>query len=81
MMMNGKLLKSLDELMRNFSIDDLVAGYYSGELLFFFCKIGEMEKAEAIKSIQNNAFLLVKLYSVLGIEPELTEEEIRSRFS
>lgn len=81
MMMNGKLLKSLDELMRNFSIDDLVAGYYSGELLFFLCKIGEMEKATAIKSIQNNAFLLVKLYSVLGIEPELTEEEIRSRFS
>lgn len=81
MMMNGKLLKSLDELMQNFSIDDLVACYYSGELLFFLHKIGEREKAEAIKSVQNNAFLLVKLYSVFGIEPELTEEEIRSRFS
>lgn len=81
MMMNGKLLKSLDELMRNFSIDELVACYYSGELLFFLNSIGESEKAAAIINIPQNAYLLVRLYSVFGIETDLTEEEIRSLFS
>ena len=44
MMMKGKLFNSINELLHNFSIDDLVARYYSGELFFFLQKTGEYEK-------------------------------------
>lgn len=81
MMMNGKLLKSLNELMQNFSIDELVACYYSGELFFFLKKIGEQEKLKSVQNLTNNAYLLVRLYEIFGLAPELTETEIRSRFS
>ena len=27
---------------------------------------------------KNNAFILVKLYEILGIKPELSEEEVRA---
>ena len=49
MMMNGKLLRSVDELLQNFSIDDLVAGLtaeqlvnpgeYDGKAILFMPKI------------------------------------------
>lgn len=81
MMMNGKNIHSLDELMKNFSIDDLIYHYYSGELEIFLTKLGENQKASAVRNIPNNALLLIRLYSIFGIEPELTEEEIRTRFS
>lgn len=81
MMMNGKLLKSLDELTKNFSIDDLVACYYSGELFFFLQKIGEYEKLAALQRVTRNAYLLVQLYELLGLNPELTETNIRRCFS
>lgn len=81
MMMNGKLLQSLDELMQNFSIDELVACYYSGELFFFLEKLGETEKLASLRCMPHNAYLLVRLYELFGLSPELTEMEIRNRFS
>ena len=81
MMMNGKLLKSIEELLQNFSIDDLVACYYSGELFFFLQKIGENEKLAKLQAIFPNGFLTAKLYDLFDLNPEWTEKEIRSRFS
>ena len=54
MMMNGKLLKSIEELLQNFSVDDLVACYYSGELYFFLQKRGECEKLAKLQAIIPN---------------------------
>ena len=81
MFMNGYMLESVDDLKRNFAIDDLIERYYSGELEIFLTKINEHQKASAVENIKNNAFLLIRLYEVFGIEPELTEEEIRNQFS
>ncbi len=81
MMMNGKLLKSIEELLQNFSIDDLVACYYSGELYFFLQKIGESEKLAKLWQIKPNGNLTAQLYDLFDLNPEWTEEEIRSRFS
>lgn len=80
--MNGVAIKSLDELKRNFSIYELVDGYYSGGLEFFLEDIGDTEKCIQIRNIEkNNAYLLIKLYQILGIPVELSEDEIRKTFS
>lgn len=80
-MMNGQAVHTVDELIKNFSIDDLIYCYYTGELEIFLTELQEHEKASALKNIPNNALLLIRLYNIFDIEPELTEEEIRSRFS
>lgn len=80
-MMNGQAVHTVDELLKNFSIDDLIYCYYTGELEIFLTELQEHEKASALKNIPNNALLLIRLYSIFGIEPELTEEEIRNSFS
>lgn len=81
MMMNGKLLHSLNELKQNFSIDDLVACYYSGELLFFLQKLGEYDKLAKLQRITPNGNLTAQLYDLFGLSPALTEAEIRNRYS
>ena len=78
MTMNGKKLRSVSDLKRNFAIDELIDSYYSGELEYFLKETGNLDMLRKIKSIRkNNAFLLVKLYEILGIKPELSEEEVR----
>ena len=77
MMMRGKEISSLRELAANFAIDDLINAYYTGELEFFLRRCGEDNKADAIGDIQQNAYLLVRLYEILDLDPKLTEEEIR----
>lgn len=77
MMMRGKEVCSLRELAANFAIDDLINAYYSGELDFFLRKCGEDNKANVLDDIPQNAYLLVRLYEVLDLDPKLTEEEIR----
>lgn len=77
MIMQGKELKSVAELKQNFSIDELIYYYYSGELEIWLIQISETEKAEKLKSFQNNAYLLVQIYEVLEIKAELTDEQIR----
>ena len=79
MTMNGKKLRSVSDLKRNFAIDELIDSYYSGELEYFLKETGNLDMLRKIKSIRkNNAFLLVKLYEILGIKPELSEEEVRA---
>ena len=77
MMMRGKEVSSLWELAANFAIDDLINVYYTGELEFFLRKCGEDNKANALGDIPQNAYLLVRLYKILDIEPDLTEDQIR----
>ena len=79
MTMNGKKLRSVGDLKINFAIDELIDSYYSGELEYFLKETGNLDMLRKIKSIRkNNAFLLVKLYEILGIKPELSEEEVRN---
>ena len=81
MMMNGKLIHSIRELKQNFSIDDLVACYYSGELFFFLQKSGKYDKLTRLQRITGNGNLTAQLYDLFDLNPEWTEEEIRRRFS
>ena len=77
MMMRGKEISSLRELAANFAIDDLINVYYTGELEFFLRRCGEDNKANALGDIPQNAYLLVRLYEILDLNPKLTEEDIR----
>ncbi len=82
MFMNGEYLLSIDDLKRCFSIEELIYSYISGELEIWLRKIGEDEKAEQIRSVpENNALLLIRLYSILELPYEYSEEKIRSDFS
>ena len=79
MTMNGKKLMSVNDLKKNFAIDELIDSYYSGELEYFLKETGNLDMIRKIRNIRkNNAFLLVKLYEMLGIKPELSEEEVRA---
>lgn len=78
MIMNGEHIENLDDLKRCFSIDELLYSYYNGELEAFLEKAGEHDKAEELRHInKNNALLLIRLYSVLGLNFEDSEEKIR----
>lgn len=77
MIMNGEKLCTIADLKRCFSIDELIYSYYSGELEIWLKKIGETEKSGQVGNIVNNALLLVRLYQVLGLEYEMSEESIR----
>lgn len=79
MTMNGKKLKSVNDLKRNFAIDELIDSYYSGELEYFLKETKNFDMVRKIRNIpKNNAFLLVRLYEIFGIKPELSEEEVRA---
>lgn len=78
MFMNGEYVKTIEDLKRCLSLEELVYNYYSGELEIWLRKIGEAEKAEQLCHIpKNNAYLLVQLYTIFGWNPELSDEEIR----
>lgn len=80
-MMNGEYLKTLKDLKRFFCIDELIYDYISGELEIWLRKIGETEKAEKVSKISKvNAYILLRLYEILDLNPDLSEEEIHSRF-
>lgn len=82
MLMNGEYLETLQDLKRCFCIDELIYSYYNGELEIFLDKIGENEKAEQIRNIpENNALLLIRLYEILGLQYEDSEEKIRSDYA
>lgn len=82
MLMNGEYLETLQDLKRCFCIDELIYSYYNGELEIFLDKIGENKKAEQIRNIpENNALLLIRLYGILGLHYEDSEERIRSDYA
>lgn len=79
MLMNGEHLTSMDDLMRCFSLEELLYSYYNGELEFFLDRIGEHEKVGQLRCItEHNALLLIRLYALLGLRFEETEEQIRN---
>ena len=78
MFMNGEYVKTIEDLKRCLSLEELVYNYYSGELEIWLRKIGETEKADQLQQIEkNNAYLLLQLYAIFGWNPELSEEELR----
>lgn len=82
MLMNGEYLENLNDLKRCFCIDELIYDYISGELEIWLRKIGETEKADKVSKISKvNACILIQLYEILDLNPELSEEEIRSIFT
>ena len=82
MLMNGEHLETLQDLKRCFCIDELIYNYGSGELEIWLRKIGETEKADRISKISKvNAYILLRLYEILELNPELSEEDIRSHFT
>lgn len=73
--------KTYDDMMRKFSIDELIYIYYTGELEIFLRRIEKYGEAEAIASLNTrNAFILVELYKILGLAPNMTEDEIKRSF-
>lgn len=81
MIMNGTEISCLTELKQNFSIDELVYSFYSGELKIWLRKIGENTLADKISEISYNGYVLENLYRLFCIDPDLTESEVRSLFS
>ena len=77
--MNGKKLRSVSDLQRNFAIDELIDSCYSGELEYFLKETQNLDMVRRIRNIpKNNAFLLVRLYEILGIKPKLSKEKVRA---
>ena len=69
MFMNGEYVKTIEDLKRCLSLEELVYNYYSGELEIWLRKIGETEKADQLQHIQkDNAYLLVQLQYLDGIQ-------------
>lgn len=82
MLMNGEILTSLNDLKRCFCIDELIYNYGSGELEIWLKKIGETKKAKKVEAIPKvNAYILLRLYEILDLNPDLSEEEIRRLFN
>lgn len=78
MQMNGEFLFSITDLKRSFSIDELLYSYESGELEIWLRQIGEIERAKQVHQIAKmNAYILLQLYEILQIDPNLSEEEVR----
>lgn len=73
MIMRGEKVSSLDELKQNFSIDELIYCLYSGELEIWLRQIGECDMADKLLTIPRNAYLLVELYKLLGIDLNTTD--------
>lgn len=79
MLMNGEYLETLQDLKRCFSMEELLYSYESGGLEIWLERIGETERAEKIRRIQKtDAFTLIEIYKILGLNPHLSEEEIRA---
>lgn len=82
MLMNGEYLETLQDLKRCFCIDELIYNYGSGELEIWLRKIGETEKAKSVSRISKfNAYILLRLYEIFDLNPDLSEGEIRSLFN
>lgn len=80
MVMNSNVIGSLNELKQNFSIDELVYCFYSGELEIWLRKIGENTLADKVSEIPYNGFVLENLYRIFGLNPSLTESEVRAEY-
>ena len=78
MLMNGKEIKSLEDLKINFNTTDLVKNFQSDELSKWLLSIGYVDKSAPVDNLsENESMLLTKLCEILEINPNLTEEEIQ----
>ena len=68
MTMRGIEIHSINDLLKNFSIDELIYYYYSGELEFFLREINENEKADYVNDIKKNSLLLIRLYHIFDLK-------------
>ncbi|MCM1507935.1 MAG: hypothetical protein NC177_12505 [Ruminococcus flavefaciens] len=80
MKMFGNELHSMQDLKKNFSIDELIYSYYSGELAVFLESIGEYEISQKLDNIRHNSYLLMELYKLFGLNPKTPEEDIRNSY-
>ena len=82
MTLNGKIVRCLDDIRKNFWIDEIVEKYYSGELIHCLESINEIETVRKLREIpKNNAFLLIHIYEALGLNVDFSDEEIRANYS
>ncbi len=73
--------KTYSDMISKFCIDELIYSYYTGELEIFLRRIGKSGEADSVAALNtHNAFLLIELYKILGLDPKKTEEEIRRSF-
>ncbi len=78
--MLGNHLYSLTDLKQNFCIDELLYSFCCGELEIWLRKIGENDIADKVSDVPHNAQVLTELYRLLGLQSEMTDEEIRNLF-
>ena len=72
---------ALSDMLHNFALDELIDSYYTGELEIFLRRINYSSAADAVAALNTrNAFILIELYKILGLNPEMTEEQIRLSF-
>lgn len=81
MPMIGEHTKTLGDMLHNFALDELIDSYYTGELEIFLRRIDCGSAADSVAAlIPHNAFIVVELYKILGLDPKMTEEQIRLSF-
>ena len=73
--------KTISDMLHNFALDELIDSYYTGELEIFLRRINCIQAADEVVALNTrNAFILIELYKILGLDPEMTEEQIRLSF-
>ena len=73
--------KTFNDMLHKFEIDELIYSYYIGELEIFLRRMGKRGEADAVAALEmHNAFVLVELYKILGLDPYMTEDEIKRSF-
>lgn len=73
--------KTFNDMLHKFEIDELIYSYYIGELEIFLRRMGKRGETYAVAALEmHNAFVLVELYKILGLDPYMTEDEIKRSF-
>ena len=71
----------LKEYCRNFSMVDLLYDFDSGGLANKLRRAGLSGLAAKIDRIPNNAYASQEIFKAFGLDPNLSESEIRRKFS
>lgn len=71
----------LQEYCKDFSLVELLYDFDSGGLSNKLKRAGLSELAAKIDRIPNNAYAAQEIFKVFGLDPHLSETEIRQKFS
>lgn len=71
----------LKEYCKNFSLVELLYDFDSGGLSNKLRRAELSEIAEKIDQITNNAYAAQEIFKAFGLDPNLSEKEIRRKFS